>query len=60
MKNVLALSSLFAIAILASSCDSTGSASGGQGYYAPAPQSSVDRTAHMQNQFGKIRRSGIR
>ena len=60
MKKVLAISSLFAIAILASSCDSTGSASGDQGYYAPAPQSSVDRTAHMQNQFGKIRRSGIR
>lgn len=60
MKKVLAISSLFTIAVLASSCDSTGSASGGEGYYAPAPQSSVERTAQIQNQFGEIRRSGIR
>ncbi|MCG8602676.1 MAG: hypothetical protein MI807_21205 [Verrucomicrobiales bacterium] len=60
MKMLIALSSLCLIAILSSSCESTGNAGSGPGYYAPAPESTVDRTAKLQQGMGSIHRSGIR
>lgn len=59
MKPFVIVLAFLLIGFAGVSCTSN-SGGGGGTYYAPEPESSVNQTARMQDQFGSITRSGIR